>query len=344
MTINVGHDVLFLPPNLGVWSLADEADHTYWKEAIYAGDFELPSGESITIDLEMLQHWDQVTNKMLANGIKIPLPIGHTTDPDKNRGDVIAARVGVNQSGLPSLYLKTKFHDAQKAEASKHSQVSIFSPPEFVDGKGNRYVRPITHLAITDYPVIPGLQGFQSIAASFVPSKKEADMPLKALAARLNLQCENDEQLEETIVASFSTLNTTVSERDQALAQKDEEIAALRAKVPGDPLTVSASHLSMLKDNREMKLSRLVDEAKISPAVKEGLVDIFCSPTQLTLSLSSEQGDGGLFAKVVDILNKNEVVSLGDTDTVVSLGKDINDPEKNPLLADARRRAEAAKR
>lgn len=91
-----------------------------------------------------------------------------------------------------------------------------------------------------------------------------------------------------------------------------------------------------------MKLDSLCGE-KISPAVKDGLVDLFCSPESLTLSLSTEAGDGGLFDKLVEILRKNEVVSLGPTDKIISLSKeDLANPEKNPLLADAKRRAEAS--
>lgn len=92
-----------------------------------------------------------------------------------------------------------------------------------------------------------------------------------------------------------------------------------------------------------MKLSTLVGE-KISPAVKDDLVALFCSPESLTLSLSSEAGDGGMFDKIVEILRKNETVDLGPTDRTIVLSKDdMSDPEKNPLLADAKKRADATK-
>ena len=33
-----------------------------------------------------LHHWADTFNKMTAAGVKVPLPLGHTTDADKNRG------------------------------------------------------------------------------------------------------------------------------------------------------------------------------------------------------------------------------------------------------------------
>jgi hypothetical protein len=64
-------------------------------------------------------------------------------------------------------------------------------PPKFYDGRGEEYIRPIRHVCITDYPVIPGLEPF-GIAAShrtansqplFFSERLMANRALKKLAA-----------------------------------------------------------------------------------------------------------------------------------------------------------------
>lgn len=331
-----------MPSDTAEWILCGQEEKpTYIKELIYEGDFE-SNNLNFSVDEKMIDHWADTHRSMVDNGLSVPLPIKHTDDPEANRGRVVNMYAGHNPSGKYALYGKVEFRDAEAAKIAKTSQVSIFSPPEFTDGKGVKYTRPITHVALTDYPVIPKLQGFESISASLV--KQEAVMPLKELAAKLSLECENEDQLEETIVASFEATRGEVTSRDEIIASKDEEIAALKARIPTDPLTVTASHKTMLRDNRVMKLDRLVGE-KISPAVKDELADIFCSEDHLTLSLSSEAGDGGLFDKVLAALDKNAVVQLGDASEIISLSKeDMVNPEKNVLLADVEKRRAALKR
>ena len=70
--------------------------------------------------------------------------------------------LGRNERGLPALYGCVRFRDGFDPD---DSQVSIHVPPQFTDGLGRTYVRPIRHVAITDYPVIPGLGRFEALAA-----------------------------------------------------------------------------------------------------------------------------------------------------------------------------------
>src|SRR5690606_13600266 len=103
------------------------------------------------------------------NGIKIPLPVEHTFDPEKNRGYVVGAQLGKNSKGIPALFALIQFRDEQEGKKlAASTDVSIFVPPDFTDGHGNKYPRPITHVALTSYPVVSGLDGFKAIAASLV--------------------------------------------------------------------------------------------------------------------------------------------------------------------------------
>ena len=160
-------------------------------------------------------------------------------------------------------------------------------------------------------------------------------MPLKKIAERLSIACENDEQLADTIVASFE-------QKDSVIAAKDAEIAELKKKVPTDPLTVTAAHRSMLRDNRSMKLLKLVEEEHISPAVKDDLLSLFCTDEALTLSLAYENSTD-VFDTIIAALGKNTIVSLGEAERQ-PLGKDgVGGTKRNELLEDAKRRKEAGK-
>lgn len=328
----------YLPQaELAAWCLADKAEGKpiYIKELIYAGEFQQSNGMRFRVDEALLSHWATTNGELLSNGISVPVPISHTENPEANRGQVLKMFVDKNRNGVPALFGQIQFRDQGSAEIAKTAQVSLYSPPEFVDGKGNRYVRPIKHVALTDYPVVPGLQAFESIAASFVvPFKKEATMPLKDLAKRLNIQCEDDAQLAETIVASFEA-NTAL------ITSKDAEIEALRAKVPADPLTVTAAHKGMLRDNRSMKLDALVTKGHISPAVKDDLLSAFCTEDALTLALSRETPTDG-FDAIVAALSKNVIVPLGSSNVVVLAQDQLVHDNVNPLLNDVEKRRKSA--
>lgn len=155
-------------PNLEAYTLSEEDKDglTFWKELIYQGDF-YKGKQHIPVDIPLLHHWNQTAERMLSNGVEIPVPSEHNELPEARRGSLIGTKVQKNIRGIPSLYGKIQFKDTESAKLAATTNVSIFADTEFQDGKGNNYFYPIRHVALTDYPVIPGLEKFQAIAASF---------------------------------------------------------------------------------------------------------------------------------------------------------------------------------
>jgi len=146
----------------------------FWKELIHIGSFKK---KDFAFDVEEsdLQHWHNVGRLMLSSGVMIPVPIEHTKDPEKRRGEVLDFDVRTNKRGLPSLYGKIKFKTPQIAEDLKSSGVSIWVPANSYDKYGREFMTPIEHVAITDYPVINGLEPFEPIALSYGgPMEKSA--------------------------------------------------------------------------------------------------------------------------------------------------------------------------
>jgi len=168
------------PGDCGPFALAreDRGDGTlYRKELAYPGHFVKKDDYGnvefeLTIRQKDLHHWVRTFDEMKNDGVKVPLPIGHVTHPEARRGTI--ERMAVEPSdtpgpryGQPALFCYTRFHSRKIAAALSNSDVSLFMPPRAHNGFGKTYKRPIRHVAITDYPVIPALGKFKPIAAGF---------------------------------------------------------------------------------------------------------------------------------------------------------------------------------
>lgn len=203
----------------------------YRKEVVYPGHFvkKTETGEiefELPVDDALISHWVATFNRMKRNGVEVPLPIEHTSDPESRRGTVERLTKEFNpERGVDCLYAYVRFRDKKTGDAlSKTTQVSLFSPPDAIDGHGNTYVRPIKHVALTDYPLIPGLGGFEkavaaslssdvTIAASTVALSENSTMRknrlsrMASLARRLGVRCADgatDEEIEDQIEAAWT--------------------------------------------------------------------------------------------------------------------------------------------
>lgn len=322
-------------PNLEGFALAGNDPLTFTKELIYASDFN-KQGKEFSVDAACLDHWHKSIGTFNEAGIKIPLPIGHVEDAESNRGEIIGSERKLNSLGKEALYVKMQFRDEEAAKLAKTSDVSLYTPKQFTDGTGTVHQFPIRHVAITDYPVIPKLEGFEVIAASFMTPKtliedKVDNMALKVLAAQCGLSLGNDledDKIEEAIVLGFKSLN-------------DKLTAA--TKPVGPTFKPTPAMVDMLKENRSLKLGQLVKDANITPAVATDLVAAFCNDDCISLSLSDNTDTtNALFDVVIKALAKNEPVikpeSSGVNAGVRLSHDDLRDAEKNPLLRSVERK------
>ena len=226
-------------PTTGGWETTHESD-VFRKELVYPGfflkkdengavEFELP------VDEALIDHWVATFNAFKTSGIEVPVPVEHTTDPEQRRGTVVALRKEHNSKRQgPSLYSYIKFRNAKDAQdmasgPGTSTQVSLYSPPTFTDGTGKKYVRPITHVALTDYPLIPGLEGFERlpstkhVAASltFQASDTETDdeendtMKMSQLARRLGVK--------HSVGASSSKIAAAIVKRYRADSELEDD-------------------------------------------------------------------------------------------------------------------------
>lgn len=370
--------IVYGTTDLEPFRLSNESEPlVFEKELVHVGTFQKDS-HRFTIDSGLLSHWVATFSRMVENGVQVPVPIEHTENPEKRRGTVISMSVRTNLNGLPAIFGRIRFRDADAAKLAG-SDVSIYVPPEAKDGRGNWYARPITHVAITDYPVVQGLEPFQAIAASLV----NGDIPVSVLtdlAQKLGLQVppgSDDDAITEAIVGYVESVKAPAAPPAappapgvpvQAGPKPGEQRppAASPGAAPGVPAApaapvagpqvpaapgvppkvekkplpqpMAASFARLLKENRESKLDKLVANGNITKAARDEFAKQYCSDETLALSLSDD-GQDTSFDNLISGLSKNTAIALGERSPAQLPTPD----DKNPLLKDAEARAKSAK-
>ncbi len=314
------------------------------KEIIRVGEY-IHGDDEFSITPDVLKHWAVTFAQMKKNGVKIPIPNMHDTsgDPDKNRGWVVDMFVDKD-----ALVMVCDLIGDDAIKAASRCDVSIFSPPELKDLKGNIYEQPIAHVALVTDPAIPGLGEFVSIAASRraqeIKTMKWENIG-KALGIKDDLTAENAEKL---ICSMAESSKKAVTEQDKLFKAQKKELDALKAKPKAEPKDEKPAApdpllLNLAVDNRNMKLDALVEAARITPAVKEMLVKQFIGEDRAALVLSLQNGTSDQFDKVIEALAENDVVALKAKSGPQVLKLHREDGKKpNAVIEDAERRAKAA--
>lgn len=313
------------------------------KEIMRTGSyFKAADGLSFEIDTDILDHWASTCEEYLAAGNRIPVPATHydSENPESNRGWV----TGMERSGESLYAFMDLFGPDRKSieTLAAVSDVSIFVPPERVDGHGKMFVRPITHVALCTDPVIPGLEQFEVLAASHAATKKEQTMKLDLakISAALNItEAMTEENAESLILSAAATLTGKVTAAEAKVTTAETEVATL--KLSHSPKKADPVLVSLAAENRSHKLDALVSAARITPAVREKLAKHYINADTLSLSLGSGGKDG--FDEIVEALKDNDPVVLGEQSGRQVL--ELSHPGKaavNPVVADAERRAKEA--
>lgn len=289
----------------------------YTKELIKIGSYVKDSAAlAFEVTHDTLVHWRDTFHRWIANGLKVGIPLGHDAadKPEKNQGWVLDmyvegdALVGVLELKDPELALTT--------------DVSIFVPGQHTDGRGNKYVQPIQHVALCTNPVIPGLKGFEQLSLSEGVSSMKLN---ETLCKMLDLKDADD----DAIVAAVKAKSATPGKKDAD-------------KVLSQELTALSPLVKLVQDNRGIKISALVGAGLISPAVKTAIEEQYIKPESLALSMSSGHDDG--FDFLVKIIAENKTVPLGEKTAaqLLELANTRAAGEANPIEKDVtRRRTEA---
>ncbi len=318
------------------------------KELIYVGEFETEDGDKFSITEDRLKHWQKQVTDFDAKGIDIPLPVDHTVDPEKRRGKLLSAEVKPDSKGRSALFGKIEFRDQKAADDFADTQVSIYSPPS-----ERGYEWPITHVALTDYPVVTGMDGFKPIAASLVGAKKMTKpvaFSLASLVESLGLPVAGKDDAELEVV-----LRGKITEMTTQLAALAEEIKKLKdgggEEKPGDvkpPEETPAMAASLkttallLGKNRRLEIKQLVG-TKLTPAAAKVAESKYCDDKALALSVRGTED--GFDTWLATVQANDDVLKLGEktgAQRPITLGKTggAGDAWADSVDADAKARRE----
>ena len=303
--------------------VADETPRRkFVKDLIRAGRY-VARGTEVALSVADLDELAEQTNAFIAAGNDVSVPDGHTTEATANRGYVREVfREGDTLYGVIEM-----IGDDGIATAAR-SKVSINTDRNYTDGKGNVYPHVITHVALTNEPVVPDQNGFVPLAASrggksnralvfsLAQQPENTNMEhLTKIAAMLGvegIESLDEAAIVEAIAAAIEGMKgMSKTATDEATAVKAEltGIKASLAKTKAEP---DAMLVKLAAKNRTLELDGLVTGGHITPAVKDKLADVWIGKDNAGLKLSLDAEGDGRFSAMVDALKQNDPVKLGE--------------------------------
>lgn len=328
--------------------------------------YDAKTNRTFTVTDETLQHWEDTFKAMSANGNRVYVPMLHQVDNRLN----IFPEEGASEPGGSGDYnrgwVKDIYKDGDRLmaiidvhgedgiKAVKRNDVSVYAPPKWTDGAGNEYEWPILHVALTPAPVIPGLGEFEPLAASqyfYREEKKSMDWTKIKTAFGIDKDL-TDETAEQLLLSRAEQVDKTITELTDSLAEaqeslrKSEQALQLARTASPEVKTPDPTVLSLLKDNRTMKVDQLVTSGVLSTAAAKLIKDKHLTDESLSLSLARTDGgknDG--FDLMIEVLSANKPARLGERTgpQVIELSRQRGDgDEANILVKDAERRGKKA--
>lgn len=292
------------------------------KELIYAGRHvkKRPGQKDpeyvLDVDRALIDHWVETHKAMLDEGVEVPAPLKHTTDPQANRGKWVGLEAGKNKDGKDALYGVIEFADAEAAKLAKTANVSIYVVNEYTSGKGTTYKAPIRHIALTDYPIVPGLSKFEALAADDEGMTNDDKTPdinalLGEVFTELGITSTNDITKDvPAIVEGVKALKV----KSAALSDEDDEEPALlkaNAKLFGKQTQIAFSDVDEL-------IGTGVVTTHIGTKLKDDLKKMLKAPTE-GVGLSSDDSETNeqilaCFSAVIDTLKTSgrKMVRFGE--------------------------------
>ena len=334
-------DTAFSPVS-AVRKINGQPVRTFKKELIKTGRIvKEEDGLDFNVTSSTLKNWQTQFKKMSKAGVKIPLPFGHENDGNAEKNGGYVKDVFVEDD---SLFMVCDLIGESAIAAASKSDVSLYSPAEYVSGSGDRFKQPITHVALVTNPVVPGLSGFIPIAAAH-KKKGNSPMNLKKIQKGLGIKETLTEANAEDLILSHYKESATQAEQ---VAKENEKLKKeLSAKpAPKDaPKDADPALVELSAENRENSINGLVESGRITPKVADDFRSIFIGDANKAIALSLTKQSPDPFKAVVAALKNNDPVILkgmtGPQVDRLQLSKGPDGTEKPATVADAeRRRAE----
>lgn len=301
--------------------------NVYRKELLPVGKYRKDSDDlDFEISLDTLNHINTTIKGMLDAGVRIPLVKNH--DGDSSFGQILKGAIDGE-----SLFVDIEFTDTKCRDEALRNDVSAFIPPEFVDGRGNAWKRPLRHVAITPYPVIPGLGNWETVAASFHTSNSRnidmLDELISALGLSFSADVTEDNKKKQTVTVVKKLVDQSLQLADELIYARAEKETLRPAKTELPPIIINQVRKSRQRDIEDLLLGE-----KITPAVAKDLIKEYCDKDSVELALSEESVDE--FDTMIRILGKNRAVKRSGRVLKLAHNEQTGD---SPLVEAAKARA-----
>lgn len=256
----------------------------YRKEMIKKGEYIHPKTKKvINVTDELMDEWIENFGKMQENGVRIPIPVDHSFDAEKSKGQLIDMfRDGDSLYGIHELA-----GDDIPNLLARCPETSIYCDESFVDGKGNKYGRSILHNSIVQMPVVPGQTGFEQVSAFaashnaevFVTGEIIGDDNVDELINSLKNLLGLDELDKDTAIEA---IQQRISQSDEAKAKTEDlekQVEELKNKLEQakkeEKPKIASETLEVVADAAQMELDSYVNNGDITTAVAASIRGMF---------------------------------------------------------------------
>jgi len=140
----------------------------YWREMAYPGQFTHPlTGQKLDFPESRIQHWAQTAKEELSGtslsaSRRIPLNADHIKFSDYGRGEMVDVKIDGRK-----LLGQFKIVGDKNRDIFLNNSLSVGIEPEVKGSNGQVWTDAIDHVAITQIPVLGGMDG--PVAASASP-------------------------------------------------------------------------------------------------------------------------------------------------------------------------------
>jgi hypothetical protein len=272
------------------------------EEIAHIGTFFNSSSGKIIITRDLIDKWVATHGQMISAGLKTPLTLEHRgpgrgwVTGIKRDGNRMLATIDLVGEGITDR----ETHD-YSIEAGTH-----------MDGTGKKWENVLTGTALTLHPTIPGMKKGNTIRQYTMSLDKviyqEIDMELKQLSELLGC----DENIDQ-------------------ITTKINELKANQIVIKPEPEKIT---LSLVKENRSIKVNQLVSNGNITPATAKKLNDTICNQESVIKLSLTEPEVNRIIDEVIVALSLNKAIDLTER-----TGEQIAPDEK--LLSDTRKTKDA---
>lgn len=323
------------------------------KDILHTGLFVLEDGRVIEATRQRMDHWCEQFRQMRAAGIQIPFPLDHSDASKDNTGFVEA----IYRNGEELICeVDVPLAEDAKRMGTTIREVSVSVKPEYQGGTGRVWRDVIRHVAPCTTPVVPGQNNFVPLDARDgddgeyqLCQRKEGDpMDWKAIVAKAigyDAADKSDEDVQKALETKLEghakQLREAKDGRDKAVATvselrekvKDFETRVKPDEEDDDPRVIDLRKemAALHRENAEVQADTMLREGRITPAMKQGVVELLCLRNQsVDLKEGGKKDVAGVMLGILKGLPKGAALDLSERTKFAREEENPNeeDPEK----------------